>query len=243
MTSAELEIPEATGRSEIKVSVADDAHRKLRTKILQGEILPGHKLKFEILQQEMSVSASSLREALTRLVSDGFVTSEPRRGFSVAPVSIEELKDISRLRTILEPLALRDAIEHGDDAWEAQILATYHRFSKIDSLQGDAPGIRDEQWSHWHQAFHEALVAAFPSQKTMQFRAVLFEQSERYRAISAARRKQSRKKSDEHRNLMEAVLSHDADQAEKLMVKHIELTSNSLIEILQAAQVQEQKAV
>ena len=42
---------------------------------------------------------------------------------------------------------------------------------------------------------------------------------------------------------MEAVLSHDADQAEKLMVKHIELTSNSLIEILQAAQVQEQKAV
>ena len=105
MTSAELEIPEATGRTELKVSVADDAHRKLRTKILRGEIHPGHKLKFENLQQEMSVSASSLREALTRLVSDGFVTSEPRRGFSVAPVSIEELKDISRLRSILEPLA------------------------------------------------------------------------------------------------------------------------------------------
>ena len=235
MTNLEFAGTATAERTETKITVADDAYRRLRTLILQGVLLPGKKLKFEALQQEMGLSASSLREAFTRLVSDGLVASAQRRGFSVAPVSIEELKDITRLRNILEPLALRDAIEHGDDAWEAQILATYHRFSKIDATQGDAPGIVDAQWSQWHRAFHEALVAACPSRKTMQFRAILFEQSERYRALSAARRKQPRKKSDEHRQLMEAVLERDADKASDLMVRHINMTSDFLVGALQAA--------
>ena len=225
------------GQSGKKSSVADDAYRKLRVMILQGSLQPGQKLKFEILQQELGVSASSLREAFMKLTNEGLVTSAQRRGFSVAPISVEELKDITRLRTILEPLALRDAIEHGDDAWEAQILATWHRFSKVDNAQSDAPGILDEQWSYWHRAFHESLVAACPSKKTMQFRAVLFEQSERYRALSAARRTRPRKKSDEHRKLMEAVLAHDGDAAEAMMIKHISLTSDFLASILEATEI------
>jgi DNA-binding GntR family transcriptional regulator len=236
MANVEFVAAKANERPTAKATVAEDACRKLRTEILQGTLLPGQKLKFEILQQELEVSASSLREALTRLTSEGLVSSEPRRGFSVAPVSLEELKDITRLRVILEPLALRDAIEHGDDAWEAEILATWHRFSKIDVSHGDAPGIRDEQFSYWHRAFHEALIAACTSKKTMQIRAMLFEQSERYRALSAARRTQKRNKSDEHRKLMDAVLAHDADLAEDLMIKHIKMTSDLLIDALESSE-------
>jgi DNA-binding GntR family transcriptional regulator len=238
MTSLDFASTRVAGElPETKATVADDAYRKLRVLILQGTLQPGQKLKFEILQQELGVSASSLREAFMKLVNEGLVRSAQRRGFSVAPISIEELKDITRLRTILEPLALRDAIEHGDDAWEAQILSTWHRFSKIDTAQSDAPGILDEQWSYWHRAFHESLVAACPSIKTMQFRAVLFEQSERYRALSAARRTKPRKKSDEHRKLMEAVLARDADKAEALMIRHMTLTSDFLSNVLDATQV------
>jgi len=247
MTSIEIVSSDSENRpgtrAGTKSTVADDAYRKLRTLILKGALLPGQKLKFEATQQELGLNASSLREALTRLVSEGLVASAQRRGFSVAPVSIEELEDITRLRNILEPLALRDAIEHGDDAWEAQILATYHRFSKIDAVQGDAPGIVDEQWSHWHRAFHEALVAACPSRKTMQFRGVLFEQSERYRALSVARRTQPRKKSDEHRMLMEAVLSRDAELATALMIRHVTMTTEFVVQALAAAQPRDGEAI
>ena len=237
MTSLDFSgISTAVDQPETKLTVADDAYRKLRVLILQGTLQPGQKLKFEVLQQELGLSASSLREAFMKLVNEGLVQLAQRRGFSVAPISIEELKDITRLRKILEPMALRDAIEHGDDAWEAQILATWHRFSKIDTAQSDAPGILDDQWSYWHRAFHESLVAACPSKKTMQFRAVLFEQSERYRALSAARRTKPRKKSDEHRKLMEAVLARDSDKAEALMIKHMALTSNFLANVLDATQ-------
>jgi hypothetical protein len=89
---------------------ADKAHQTLRADILNGTYPPGYKLKFEFLQSELGYSASPLREALTRLTADGLVTSEQRRGFTVAVISVAELHDITRLRCMLEPLALRDSM-------------------------------------------------------------------------------------------------------------------------------------
>lgn len=215
-----------------KATRADDAYHILRADILRGTLAPGQKLKFDIMQTELGYSASPLREALTRLTSDGLVVSEHHRGFTVSEISSEELQDICRMRCLLEPVALKDAIENGDDAWEANILAAFHRLSKIEESAGTGPNIPDNNWAHWHRTFHDSLVAACPSIKLEQIRQSLFEQSERYRFLSAARRKTKRDKLNEHKKLMDAVLERDAQKAGRLMEKHIHLTADHLIAAL-----------
>jgi DNA-binding GntR family transcriptional regulator len=211
---------------------ADDAYQRLRADILCGALPPGHKLKFDVMQSDLGYSASPLREALTRLTSDGLVTSEHHRGFTVAEISYDELKDITRLRCLLEPLAFKESIAEGDDAWEADLLSAFHRLSKIEERVGSEPNVPDDNWAFWHKKFHDTLLASCPSVKLLQIRTNLFEQSERYRFLSAARRKTTRDKLKEHKQLMDAALERDADKACKLMEDHIMLTAEHLIAAL-----------
>jgi len=220
-------------RAERSVTRADEAYVRLRSDILRGELPPGQKLKFDTLQTEFGFSASPLREALTRLTADGLVTSIQQRGFTVAAISQDELKDITRLRCLLEPMAFRESIEEGDDAWEADVLSAFHRLSKIEEGVGPDPNIPDDTWAHWHKHFHDTLVAACPSVKLLQIRSSLFEQSERYRFLSAARRTTKRDKLKEHEKLMKAALDRDAKTATEMMEEHIMLTAIHLIEALE----------
>src|SRR3546814_19026824 len=76
---------------------------------------------------------SPLREALARLVGDQLVNSLEQRGFWVAPLSLEELDDISRVRNLVETEALRLSIENGDDAWEQQVRNAFTALSEVRS--------------------------------------------------------------------------------------------------------------
>ena len=86
------------------ISVAEGAYRRIRGDIIFGRLSPGSKLKLDMLKDRYGASVSTLREILNRLASDGFVIAEGQRGFEVAPVSAENLKEISELRKLLEIL-------------------------------------------------------------------------------------------------------------------------------------------
>jgi GntR family transcriptional regulator, carbon starvation induced regulator len=78
-----------------------------------------------------------LREALSLLIADALVVSQGQRGFRVAPVSLEDIADITNTRVMLECEALRQSIELGDDAWEGSLLSAFHRLSKAEEKLGD----------------------------------------------------------------------------------------------------------
>src|SRR4051794_22932709 len=98
-----------------------DVMRKMREDIVSGVFQPNERLKFEDLRDRYDSSVGTLREALLHLLSEGFVRSEANRGFTVAPVSLEDFTDITKLRIQFEVQALEEAIRHGDDQWEAEI--------------------------------------------------------------------------------------------------------------------------
>jgi DNA-binding GntR family transcriptional regulator len=58
------------------------------------------------------VSAAVVREALSRLTEQGLVQSNPQRGFIVMPLSVDDLHDLTRIRVLVETLALRESIRH-----------------------------------------------------------------------------------------------------------------------------------
>ena len=74
-------------------TVGHSTYERIKHDIIFGKLAPGMKLKLNGLKTEYAASVSTLREALNRLASDGFVSAEEQRGFFVTQVSKDDLSD------------------------------------------------------------------------------------------------------------------------------------------------------
>lgn len=217
-------------------SLIEVALHRMKKSIVRCELAPGSKLKVDALSKQYGLSSSPIREALNRLAQVGIVKASDNKGFRVAPISVDDFSQISRLRCLLESEALSDAIDFGDDAWEANVLAAFHRLNIIEKRLGNGPIALDDDWSERHKAFHMALFSACPASLMLELIDGLFDRAERYRRFSALHRQTERHKSNEHRTLMNAVLARDKDKAIKLIRQHIERTSQNICEAIQRQQ-------
>ena len=83
----------------------------IRDMILNGPLKPGDRLRQDELANAFGVSTMPIREALRQLQAEGLVIFRPRRGATVASLSVSEYEEIYRLREELETLACRWAAE------------------------------------------------------------------------------------------------------------------------------------
>ncbi|WP_433868124.1 GntR family transcriptional regulator [Ralstonia wenshanensis] len=211
----------------------DVALAKMKTSIIRGELAPGTRLKVESLSKAYGLSSSPIREALNRLAQDGIVRATENRGFWVSPISLDDFKDISRLRVLLEYEALMDSIEHGGEEWEVAVLTAFHRLSLAEKKLGPGPVALDDDWSDRHRAFHMALLSATPNALLSTMVESLFDRAERYRRYSALHRIEERHKGTEHEALMKAALARDKEKAGRLARKHIEGTLSRVASALE----------
>ena len=210
-------------------TVSEQAFQALRQDVLSGRHAPQEKLKLDSLQNLYGFSSSPLREALNRLVQEGLVKADERKGFRVTPISAVDLADITKMRLMLDIPALVESINSGDDAWEAQIVAAFHRLEKIESRLPPGPVVLDAEWSQRHRDFHMSLIAACPSERQLAWSISLFDQAERYRHFAARHRTVLKKKDEEHRSLMKAVLRRDGETAAALLSEHILSTQTNVM--------------
>lgn len=92
------------GRRQQNLSI--EVAKNLRDKIDAGELAPGARVNEVHLSEAMGVSRTPLREALSRLASEGAVRSEPRRGFFVRPLTLEEYQALCPALGVLAAEAL-----------------------------------------------------------------------------------------------------------------------------------------
>lgn len=211
-------------------SLTHDAYERLRADLLACRLQPGSRLKIGELCQSLSVSLSAVREALSRLTSEGLVVAEPQRGFRVAPISADELSDLTQVRAQIEGMCLERAIAVGDVGWEARLVAAFHRLSRTPEREPGDPQRMNEAWSAAHAAYHEALVAACDSPWLLRLRATLYAQSERYRRLSVPLAEIARDLNREHQDIIDAAFARDSGRARTLMTRHLELTTRILLE-------------
>lgn len=217
---------EITSESPTTSSRAHDALSRLRQDILSGALEPGEKLRVQHLKEKYDVSAATLREALSLLVSESLVTATAQRGFNVASISLEDLQDISEMRVLLEVRAACKSVENGDEDWEVSLVGAYHRLTNVEEQAGKLAGEVSGIWEQRNTEFHEALVAACPSRWNRRFRTVLHTHSERYRRMSLQTVGVSRDVHDEHKQIFEAAMARDIKSLEKVLTQHIEKTSD-----------------
>lgn len=205
-----------------------DLQASIRRDIVACELAPGQRLKFEELRSRYGAGIGSLREVLMQLIIEGLVIAESNRGFCVAPVTIDELDDITELRVTLERKALAESIAHGGDAWEAGIVSAFHLLVKLEPAPGPAqvPN-RSSVWEDRHRQFHDALVAGCRSAWLMRFRHTLFTQAQRYRRLSMLQSDQPGR-IGEHRKMMELTLARDIEAATAITEEHIRRTAHNV---------------
>ena len=221
--------------SDEALNIQGDLASRLRSAIINGDFSPSGRLKFAFLSEQFGAGYGTLREALFRLTTEGYVTQETNRGFAVAPVSEQELSEVTEHLIDLEQRAMLNAIAHGDDSWEADIVAAHHRLHSIEKHDWEKRVAQHPEWVKRHRAFHEALVATCAGPWLLKMRAMMFDQFDRYRFLTKmAKDNDGQGRATEHRMLMEAVLDRDAESAARLMDAHIRKTSERAIPLLAA---------
>lgn len=204
-------------------TLTDAVYMQIRNDIIDGQLAPDSKLRIEHMKSSYNVGATPIREALSRLSSDGFVHTEGQRGFRVTPVSINDLLEITELRIMLELKALTQSIEAGDDDWESRIVTTFFRLSKTES------GTKIDNMELWEQRnreFHEALLSACSSQWLLRFYRIIYDQHKRYRNISITESLAIRTLHEEHQRIYDAVLARDNKTACAETEQHIRKTAD-----------------
>lgn len=195
---------------------------------------PGTQIRINEVCNRYGVSLSAVREALARLTSDGLVIAEPQKGFAVAPVSLDDLEDLTETRVAIEQFCFRSALEKGDVEWESVVIAAHHRLSRA-PIEGEGESVRPTaEWMKCHTIFHEALIGACSSRRLMELRRFYALQAERYirMAIPLGPCFSNNEIADDHKALVDAALERRADDGCALLDRHFSRTREMLASVL-----------
>lgn len=219
-------MPKATGQS-----MTSMAYDRIRADILGGRFGADEKIKISDVVKELGLSLSAVREALSRLGSEGLVVAETNKGYRVAKITAAELADLTRTRVTIECDCLTSAIRNGDLRWEANIVAAEFELSRLPLYDPNQPDRPNPAWNAAHKRFHEALVAACDSPWMLRLREMLFVQAERYR-VATLHSRQNRDLEQEHRAIAQATIARDIPRATTLLRDHLQTTRRILIDTL-----------
>lgn len=200
-------------------STGETTYRRLRGDIVFGRLASGQKLRLEQLRTRYNVSVTTLREILPRLAAEGLIRFENQKGFEVAPISADDLREIAEMRILLECHAVTASFAAGDLEWEARVVAAHHKLSRMEArmLAGDRS--ISEDWKRYDREFHVALISACGSGELLATYDRIFDRFLRYQVLLVMFRGEVAAR--EHDRLLACAMERDAKTAREVLERHI----------------------
>jgi DNA-binding GntR family transcriptional regulator len=201
-----------------RAPAAEQAYQLLRARILAGELPGGARLKERALAEELGLSRTPVREAITRLAHEGFV--ERGEGYStrVARFPEEELDQVFEIRRRLECYAAGRAATR---ASAAQIDALDALTTRMEALTPPRDPQAYAEVSAINAEFHRILAQAAASPRLMAVLQVAVDVgivARTYRSYSEA---DLRRSAGHHREIVDALRARAPDWAESVMASHV----------------------
>ena len=198
------------------LSLAEQAYRALRDKLIMLDIRPGAPINDGQLAAELGFGRTPVREALKKLEVDHLVVSYPRRGTFATIVDITELAAVSELRRVLEPLAARKAAESAGEATRAELSQLARDIEKLDD---DRPDKHDLM--RYDLSVHRAIyrTAGNPYLEDTLIR--LDNLATRIWCLVLDKVPSVAGHITEHVELLDSIVDGDADLASRLALEHI----------------------
>ncbi|MEV7649731.1 GntR family transcriptional regulator [Arthrobacter sp. NPDC089319] len=198
------------------LSLAEQAYRALRDKLIMLDIRPGAPINDGQLAAQLGFGRTPVREALKKLEIDHLVISYPRRGTFATIVDITELAAVSEVRRVLEPLAARKAAESAGAAMRAELSGLAR---EIEKLEDDRPETHDLM--RYDLSVHRAIYRAAGNPHLEDTLIRLDNLATRIWCLVLDRVPSVAGHITEHVELLDSIVDGDADRASRLALEHI----------------------
>lgn len=205
-------------------------YETLRTGLIWGRWKSGQRLIPKHLKTELNCTSSALREALLRLVGEGFVESTMNFGFRAVMYSEDDFRQAAHLRLILELEAVDIALLKGDFDWEIELSAAYNKLAYIENQMHGLEDVSEhiKRWSLQDWEFHETLLAACGSNVLMRAYKLAYDTFRMYAVSQIANFGYTPGATiDEHEAIYKSAIARDRKACARAIRAHLTLYKNN----------------
>lgn len=202
-------------------SARDYVYAELRRRLMAGSFMPGERLREEHIASELSVSRTPVRSAIERLVTDGLVKHEGRRGAVVLGWQDRDIDEAFELRMLLEPYSAKAAAERATPEQIAELERINQ--SMLDAINADAAD-SVAQVQHFNNQFHHALLEAAQSARVRSMVENLLDMPIIIGSFYFYTKDDMLRSVEHHRQIIAALRARDAECAEIAVRFHLAAT-------------------
>ncbi|WP_417686846.1 GntR family transcriptional regulator [Roseibium sp.] len=189
-----------------KSTRVDSAYDRLKTDILESDLPPGFQAPEPDIAERLGMSRTPVREALIRLEAAGLVQLVPRRGAKVLALSLDDMLEICDILLVLEPAALSNMAGRTVNSDALDVLEAIIGDLERACAEGDL-----DAWSIADEKFHRKLLSMSGNRRLAEFAGQLMDQLHRGRGVLLRMQKEPVFSAQDHRDLLAAILSGEAD--------------------------------
>jgi DNA-binding GntR family transcriptional regulator len=214
----------AQARLADRPNISETAAQAVRAMIIDGRLAPGTRINEVQLAEELGLSRTPLREALSRLVAEGALVVRPRLGTFVRPLTVEEFDQLYDIRPLLDPEALRLA-----GVPSAERIAELDRLNRTLSATRDpeaAIGL-DDRW-------HRLLLADCPNRVLLELIDQIILRTRRYELALMRETVRRRRASDDHARILAALRDGDLRKACAALKHNMQSGKEPIVEWLRS---------
>jgi DNA-binding GntR family transcriptional regulator len=164
------------------------------------------------LSQDLAISRTPVREAITLLEQEGFVRSSPRRGIFVVRKTKTEILEMIAVWAALESMSAWLAAKHATDAELKELKARFSEFDKPSDHLGE--------YSETNIAFHQTIIRLGRCKLIANITENLFIHMRAIRKVTIGQDNRAERSIVDHRNIIQALVARDAERAEQLVREH-----------------------
>lgn len=214
----------ATGLGIESSTINQRVYSRLCELLANGQWGPNERLDERLLAEQLGVSRTPLREAFTRLASDGVVRHRPYQGNFVRAFTPQQVGDLYEVRKSLEVLAVRSACERATDAEVAQLRLT------VDSCHEALDEGDLETFEEADRKFHSQIVEFARNESLSASLRILNLHVQLVRQV-ANREPTLREQTRAHRDgVVESMARRDSQRAADFLAEHIAEVQESVLQ-------------
>lgn len=206
-----------------RLLLREKVYQILKKYIIEGLLAEGSKITEAEISKQMGVSITPVREAIRKLVMEGFITLHSNKRMSISRVSAQDIIEVYQIRKALCCYALREFTESIQDEY----IFKFGEIIREMELAADKNDVI--KYSELADLFHSLLIKLSKNRKLESICTSLHEQVYRYRIKSLKVRSRINRSLNEHKNIYEALKKHDPELSSNFCQKHLD---NALENIL-----------
>ena len=206
----------------LRRSRAEEVYEVLKRDIADFKLVPGDRFTENSVTEQLKVSRTPVRQALTRLQQEGYVEVLFRSGWRVLPFDFAKFEQLYDLRMVLETTAAQRLCDEGLRSPQPIHRALFDELTDLWLVPPEQRSADTLQVSQWDEDFHCALVVAAGNPEMARVHREVTERIRIIRRLDFTQQARIDATYDEHGKIVDAIRAKRSDQAVMLLRAHIE---------------------